>query len=171
MGWHSSKPQKKNPINLPEVIGGDELPTIQMSELSKNKIAELVGNTINLILAGIPKSRLAGRIMKETGLAYEDAELILDLCAQVIKNDMEFEIENEKGTIHGRLNYLYQKAMAEGDNRTALEVLKTTIKFRGLGEQNDGQNKVNLLFGLVDEIEEHASEIIDLEPEEEDDGE
>jgi hypothetical protein len=156
---------KKKDLDMPPQSEGSAPVEVipSMSALTQQRLKLICAELLNNMFITTKRSKLIGWTMQAFGVSHECAIELIDFTFETMKADVEFELKNELVLAFARRQDLYDRALALGDVRTALEIQKDRDRLRGLYEENSSEREKHQLIFVLGDIEAHANKVLQQE--------
>jgi hypothetical protein len=152
MAWKKSdKPNKK--VEKILAVPEEDVGKARLSEISLESRRRMSREIANKIFKGMRKNKILDWCEESYGISRELAQEFIDFVFLQYKDDVAHEILHEKDLAIVRSLELLERVEAEGDHRTALEILKHIAKLRGTYAQTGTDKAGDALARLVGGID------------------
>lgn len=129
--------------------------------------AEMVKLVYAMMMRGKSNYKIIDELMELHGVNSEgNAKRLIDKVNQLIKVNVEKDLELVKEKYLEMFTDLYEKCLTENDMRAANDVLKSLTKLRGLDVQKietkiEGNTNINLTNVTDEKLDELINKLID----------
>jgi hypothetical protein len=163
MPWGPKK--QTEPIIAPRNIDYGEV-NVDLSRIARADLQIIVQSLTDLVLSGIPNSRLISSVMTMMHVSYGVAQTLVDKTIETMEEDILLYIKRETPMSIARRNDLYNKSYELQDFKTCLAIQQDIDKLRGNYARNGEGNDVDTLAQFVDALEKAATSNMEITEEE-----